>query len=135
MNPTHYQRRPADWLYESHLASFIDAYKQRLIDGRYATHTVNTYLSCIAHFAQWLIQCHIDIQQIDETTTHEFLDVHLPRCDCAWPVNRVYNDLRAALRHLLVVLRSSNVIVERQSGTTSVDLELQRFDKYMGHGV
>lgn len=133
MNPKQYQRRPTDWFLESQLAPFIDAFKRHLIEGCYATHTVNRYFSCIAHFAQWLAQCQLDIQQIDETTTGEFLDVHLPYCDCACPVNRVYHDLRAALGHLLVVLRSNNVIAERRLGTTAVELELQRFDEYMNH--
>ena len=133
MNTRQIQHRSTGRLLESQLAPFIDAFKQHLIEGCYATYTVNTYLSCIAHFAQWLAQCQLDIQQIDEAATREFLDVHLPRCDCVRPVHRVYNDLRAALGHLLVVLRSNNVIAERRSGTTAVELELQRFDEYMSH--
>ena len=131
MNTKQLQHSSTDWLLESQLAPFIDAFKQHLIEGCYATDTINRYFSCIAHFAQWLTQCQLGIQQIDETATGEFLDVHLPRCDCACPVNRVPNDLRAALGHLLVVLRSNNVIAEQRLGTTAVELELQRFGEYI----
>ena len=63
----------------------------------------------------------------------EFLDGHLPCCDCAWPVHRVRSDLRAALGHLLVVLRANAVIAEPPLGTTPVDIELRRFDDHMNH--
>ena len=63
----------------------------------------------------------------------EFLDGHLPCCDCKWSVHRVRSDLRAALGHLLVVLRANAVIAEPPLGTTPVDIELRRFDDHMNH--
>lgn len=109
-------RNPTDWLLESH-----------------AAHTIRTYLACMAHFARWTTRCRLDICRIDDEAVRRFLDDHLPHCDCAGPVYRVRGDLRAALGHLLVVLRANGVIAERPPETTPVDEELRRFDDHMNH--
>jgi site-specific recombinase XerD len=78
-------------------------------------------------------QCHLDIHCIDEDMVSRFLENHLPQCACARPVHRTRNNLRAALRHLLVVLRDEAVIAEPIWGTTPIDEELRRFDDHMNH--
>lgn len=133
MNTKQFHHSSTDWLFDSQLAPFVDAFKQHLFRGRYAPHTVVTYVACIAHFAHWLTLCLGDIKQLNEAMVQEFLDDHLPQCNCARPVHRVRHDLRAALGHLLIVLRANSVIVERIQGSTPVDIELQRFDEHMNH--
>ena len=107
-----------DWLSNSQLSPYVDAYKHRFAVGGYASYTVATYLACIAHFAHWLTLRQLNIQQINETVVQDFLDTHLPQCNCVWPANRVRHDLRTALGHLLIVLRANLVIAERPQGTT-----------------
>jgi site-specific recombinase XerD len=121
------------WLLESQLTPYVDALTHYFTRGCYASSTVATYIACIAHFAHWLTQCGIDVHRIGEEVVRQFLDDHLPGCDCAWPVCRVRTDLRAALRHLLVVLRANDVITEPPVGTTPVDEELRCFDDHMNH--
>jgi len=134
MNSTrqlHY--RPAGWLLDSQLAPHVDAFTHYLSERRYTSHTIDAYLSCIAHFARWMSQCQLDVHRLDEEVVRWFLEDHLPQCDCARPVRRTRSDLRAALRHLLVVLRVNAVIAARVTGTTPVDEELRRFDEHMEH--
>ncbi len=134
MNPTQkLDCRPTDWLLDSQLAPYVDTLTQYLSERRYAPHTISTYLGCVAHFGRWMNQCQLDIHKINEDLVQRFLDDHLPRCDCARPVRRTHRDLRAALGHLLVVLRAEAVIAEPISGTTPVDEELRCFDAYMDH--
>ena len=121
------------WLLESQLTPYVDALTHYFTQGCYASSTVATYIACIAHFAHWLTQCGIDVHRIGEEVVRQFLDDHLPVCDCARPVCRVRTDLRAALRHLLVVLRANDVIAEPPVGTTPVDEELRCFDDHMNH--
>lgn len=130
MNPTHHSMT---WLLESQLAAYIDAFTHHFTEGRYASATIATHIGCIAHFAHWSTQSGIDIHDIDEKVVRRFLDEHLPHCDCARPVHRVRGDLRAALAHLLVVLRANAVIAEPAIGITPVDEELCYFDKDMAH--
>jgi len=125
--------RPMDWLHEGQLAPYVDAFTHYLSERLYAPHTIDTYLSCIAHFARWMSQCRLDAHCIDEDVVQRFLKNHLPQCACARPVHRTRNNLRAALRHLLVVLRAEAVIIEPIWGTTPIEEELRRFDDHMNH--
>ena len=71
--------------------------------------------------------------QIDEALVARFVKHHLPQCHCAGLARRTRKDVRAALGHLLIVLRANGVIAERLQPNTPVDQELQRFDEYMRH--
>lgn len=130
MNPNYHS---TTWLLESQLAAYVDAFKRRFTEGRYAPTTVDNYLASIAHFAHWLTQSGIDIHGIDEQIVHQFLYEHLPHCDCASRVYRVRRTLQTALNHLLSVLRANAVIEKPAIGMTPVDEELRRFDMYMSH--
>jgi integrase/recombinase XerC len=126
-------RKPTDWLLASQFAPYLDAFTHHLTEGRYASRTIGSYLSCLAHFARWTTRCRLNIRQIDEDAVRRFLDDHLPRCDCEKPVRVDRRDLRTALRHWLVVLRANGVVAEPPMGTTPVDEELRRFDEHMHH--
>ena len=132
MNSTRELHRTwTDRIFESHLAPYVDAFTHHLTERGYASHTVGNYLACIAHFARWTSRCRLDIHGIDEDVVRRFLDDHLPHCNCARPVQRTHHHLRAALGHLLVVLRTNSVIAEHLPGMTPVDKELRRFDDHM----
>jgi len=126
-------RNPTEWLRQSSLASYVDAFTRYFAERHYAPDTVCTYLGCVAHFVRWTTRCRLDICRIDEEAVRRFLDEHLPRCNCAGPVQGTRRDLRAALGHLLVVLRAHGVIAEPMPATTPVDEELRRFDEHMHH--
>ena len=129
----HLYRNPTDWLRKSLLAPHIDAFTHHLVERRYAPNTICTYRGCIAHFARWAGGRKLDIRRIDENVIRQFLDRHLPRCNCTRPVQGIHRDLHVALGHLLVVLRANGIIAERQAATTPVDEELHRFDDHMNH--
>jgi integrase/recombinase XerC len=120
-----------DLLSESQLAPYVDAFTRHLTERQYSSRTVGNYLACLSHFAVWSNQCRQDIHEINEDVVRRFLNDHLPQSDCAGPVQKTHNHLRAALRHLLTVLRANSVIAEHRPGNTPVDEELRRFDGYM----
>ncbi len=126
-------RNSTDLLSESHLAPYVDAFTHHLAGHGYASSTVCGYLACLAHFARWSSQCRLDIHEIDDDVVRRFLDRHLPGCDCARPVQRTHSHRRerAALGHLLVVLRASSVVAEHLLRTSPVDEELRRYDDHM----
>lgn len=119
------------WLADSSLASHVDALSHYLSERRYAPQTIDTYLGCVAHFAHWMSEYRLRVHRLEEGVVRRFLDEHLPSCDCPRPVRRTRNDLRAALGHLLVVLRAQAVIGEPAPEATPVGEELQCFDDYM----
>jgi site-specific recombinase XerD len=120
-----------DWLLDSQFAPYINAFTQYLDERRYSAQTINTNLGCIAHFAHWMSQCRLDVHWISEDMVRQFLDEHLPQCDCVGPVYRTRYKLSAALGHLLVVFRANAIIAPRSAETTPVDEELRRFDEHM----
>ena len=131
MNSAHHHT--TSWLLESELAPYVDAFMLHLFDCRYASNTINNYLAGLSHFAHWTTLCNIDVKSIDEKLIQQFLNDHLPRCNCEAPVFLTRKDSRAALGHLLVLLRANAVIAVPEIGLTPVDVELQRFDDHMNH--
>lgn len=131
MNSTHHTKKSLCYLADSALAPYIDAYIAHLKCGRYADCTIDCYLACLAHFAQWMQQSHLDLCHLDKTSITNFLDEHLPHCNCTKPAVQTRSDLHTACIHLLVVLRSSGVIPEPSLGTDPIDEEMQKFDAYL----
>ena len=120
-------------LAEGPLAPHVDAFKQYLTDRGYAANTFANCVGSIAHFAQWIHRRRLRVQRIDEAVVAEFLDEHVPRCDCIGAVQRDRRGLSAALTHLLVVLRAQGVVAPPAVSTIPVDDELRRYDEYMDH--
>jgi site-specific recombinase XerD len=104
-----------------------------MFDCRYASNTINNYLAGLTHFAHWLTLDNIDVKSIDEKLIQQFLNDHLPRCNCEKPAFHDAKDWHAALGHLLVQLRANAVIADPSSGLTPMDEELRRFDDHMNH--
>jgi site-specific recombinase XerD len=121
---------PAGWLRNSDLAGFVPAYRQHLVDRRYADQTQRAYLCCVAHFARWITRRRLTVCDLAEDDVRRFLDEHLPRCSCPLPVQRCRHQVRAALRHLLASLRDAGFLVEHPIAS-AVEDELRRFDEHM----
>jgi site-specific recombinase XerD len=122
---------PQGWLLDSVLAPHAAAYAAYLTRGRYAATTVKGYVAGIAHFARWMTACYLPVRLLDEHTVEQFLGNHLPRCDCPAPVMRVHDDLRAALGHLLSMLREQDAIAGPRPPTGYIADELRRYDEHM----
>ena len=132
MNMIYYsQQKTLRWLVDSALAPHIDAYVAYFESGRYPPNSIRRYLACISHFARWMKRKRLVISNINEDVIAEFLDDHLPHCDCLAPVVQVRQDLHAACVHLLRVLRNSGAIPIPALANDPVDEELRNFDAYM----
>jgi len=110
-----------------------DALKRYLGERGYATHTVTAYVACAGHFLQWVKRSQLAVNRIDEAAVAQFVDVHLPQCNCGWPTRSDRRDAGAALSHLLLVLRTLGIAAPRKVRITPVDEELQRYDAHMEH--
>lgn len=88
------------WLLDGPLSLNVDGFEAALQRGQYAEATVATYLRALAHFANWMARCRLATDQIDEALVEQFLQSHLPRCDCHATALRTHGDLRASLTHL-----------------------------------
>lgn len=134
MGTTHRPRHiNTDSLAKGPIGPHIDAFKQYLVQHGYAAHTSASYLVDITHFARWARTKRLRLNSVNEASVAEFLDEHLPNCQCAAPVRHDRSDHSAALGHLLVVLRSLGAVPPAALSATVVDKELRRYDEYMEH--
>lgn len=113
------------------LGKHAEAYCQYLADRQYAEVTVRYYLTSIEHYCRWESENKRRLNQIDEASVLEFLNAHLPVCQCPKPAHRQRRNLRAALGHLLIVLRLRKAIAPPLVYHTPVDCELISYEDYM----
>lgn len=132
MSDSFISSRNQTWLRDSVLESFIDTYLDYLINLGYSEQSVRTYGHSVAHFAYWLRNKNLSLDRINEVIVDKFLFKHLPACECSHRCSRTLVNVRAALRHLLKVLR----IEEKIPACTpklhsSISEELNRYDTYL----
>lgn len=131
---THFYVSPTtrDWLADSVLETVAEPYATSLVERGYAVATVSCYLGCVAHFAYWLASRRFALGDIHEATVASFLESHLPHCRCERRCRRVKYEARAALYHLLALLRAEGLIAERSPTLPSaIATELDEFDAYL----
>ena len=120
------------WLSYPVLQTVAQPYAASLTARGYAATTVRGYLADVAHFGHWLTSRRYALADIDDAAVATFLDGHLPRCRCAKRCRRVKYVARAALNHLLVLLRAEGLIAERPCTIPSdIAAELNSFDAYL----
>lgn len=108
----------------------IPGYRQYLSDRGNAAGYVRSCEAAVVHLSMWMKQANKRVADVGEDLVAEFLEHHLPGCRCATSA-RHPSTVRAALGHLLVVLRAANAIAPRPLDVTEVAQELRRYDQYM----
>lgn len=125
-------RASRDWFSDTELGANADAYVRYLSERGYAPLTVNVYLESVAHFAHWCARRRIGLREINEGAAERFLNRHLPLCRCAQRCARTRHSVRAALAHLLDLLRSeSRITPKRSPDPTAILMEIRRFEHYL----
>ena len=97
-------------LRSSVLSKSVDAYVGYLQRQQYRPAVIRIYLRGVEHFARWVTRRRVPLRSIDESLTHQFLTEHLPACRCPGRCLRTFIAVRAALVHLLHVLRIEGYI-------------------------
>ncbi len=121
-----------NWLGNSVLSQNADAYVGYLHRHGFCAGTVQCHLSSVGHFAYWLTERRIPISSLDEALVEQFVTEHLPACQCPGRCQHTGSEVRAALAHLLRVLRAEGCIpAARIQVPQTIHDELQRFDTYL----
>ena len=108
----------------------ILGYRAYLVERGNAAGYVRNCVAAVAHLSMWMKGASKRLSDVDEGLVAEFVDKHLPGCQCATNA-RYPSTVRAALGHLLVVLREANAISPVPLDITEVGQELRRYDQYM----
>ena len=125
-------RASRDWFSGTELSSSVDTYVRHLSKRGYSHQTLTVYLECVAHFAHWSARQRIGLAEINEGAVDRFLRQHLPICRCAKRCQRTRHGIRAALVHLLELLRTEGRIAPRKSADPpTVTDEISHFEHYL----
>ena len=119
------------WLLEGPLSSHVSSYVARLRRGRDAGSTARHCLNGVAHFSHWMAQCFLPAESLDDGCIDQFLQYHLPRCDCPGEALRPPKSLHAALTALPAILRERGVIAELPTPVGPIADELRNYDTSM----
>lgn len=107
------------------------SYLDYLTECRYADETTEHHLAGLAHLGLWMGLNHFGIEDIDEALVTQFLDEHLPNCDCPRPIFQTRADLSSACGHFLRILRDHGVIPPLPPPVEPAYAEVGRFDDYL----
>ena len=120
------------WLSASVLAPSAGAYVSYLQQHGYCARASRAYVHGVGHFARWLTEQRNALDRIDEALVERFLTRHLPVCRCPSPCKRGVHEVRAALKHLLRVLRHEGRIPGPSVRIApAIREECERFDAYL----
>ena len=119
------------WLRNSPVTPYVLSYLDYLTECRYADETSEHHLASLAHLGLWMGINHFRIEELDEALVTQFLDDHLPICDCPRPIFQTRADLSAACGHFLRILRDRGVIPPLPTPVEPVYAEVDRFDDYL----
>jgi integrase/recombinase XerC len=119
------------WLRNSPVTPYVLVYLDYLTKCRYADETSEHHLAGLAHLGLWMARNHFRIEEFDEALVAQFLDGHLPNCDCPRPIFQTHADISSACGHFLRILRDRGVIPPLPSPVEPAYAEVERFDDYL----
>ena len=115
------------------LSADADAYLRYLTERGYAPRTIKGYCVNVAQFARWVARQRVDHTHFDEKLIARFVDKHLLACRCEPRCRRTQKEARAALGHLLEMLRANGRCAGRCSAVPgAIAAEIGNFDRYLG---
>ena len=89
------------------------------------------YVHVVGHFSLWLTNRYLSLSDINGVLVERFVAEHLVDCRCPAPCQRGTPTVRAALGHLLRVLRDRYLISPPSVDPSDIDRELSCFDAHM----
>jgi site-specific recombinase XerD len=120
------------WFSSTVLDPYADGYFAFLLERGYTRSTAKYYLRSVAHFAHWSSSLVKAIGQLNEELIETFIEQHLPTCQCTARGARSKVNPRAALKHLLALLRLQEVVAPRATQIPAhLTAELKAFDQYL----
>src|SRR5215469_2577820 len=121
-----------NWFEKSVLGPSADCYVGYLQRHGYCAGTIQAHVSSAGHFAYWLTTLRIQLSRVDEELVQQFVMKHLPNCDCPGRCQRRVIETRAALQHLLTVLRTQERIpAAPPQRSLPIQSELNRYHSFL----
>jgi len=112
-------------------SAVFSTFNDYLVERRYSNSTIRSYTASLKHFGFWLAKSPDFENEINHRTVQEFLDCHLPVCNCLAPFPQNLNNVRAALNHLLQMQGLSRFIESHDQTPLEVASAIEEFDCYL----
>ncbi len=119
------------WLRNSPITPYALIYLDYLTACRYAGETSEHHLAGLAHLGLWVRVNHFHIKELNDALVTQFLDDHLPICDCPRPIFQNRADISSTCVHFLRILRDRGVIPPLPTPVEPAYAEVDRFDNYL----
>lgn len=119
------------WIIASPIYAVIPLYVGNLRSQRYARDTIQKYLAALAHFGRWLSQHRFGVPDINDALVAEFIDSHLPSCNCQRPCMVRVATIRPALQHLLPAVMQFQGLDDLTQPQTPIGIELESYKRYL----
>lgn len=113
-------------------APLVARYVGRLVANGYLASTRAQYVGAVSHFLYWLKRHDYAVAEIDTRLVKQYLDRHLPGCDCAPSCGRSRVNPRSALAQLLDLLHADGLTCSRLPPTEkALQVELADFERHL----
>ena len=119
--------RVRDRLAHSELGAVFEDLVEYLRTRGHPVSTIQQYVQAVEHFDGWLRRARVPTASIDEESVQRFLRKHIPRCQCPPPRCHTIPQTRAALAHLLLVLRQTGRVPSERRSDTPTDAVVAGF--------
>lgn len=113
------------------MGASLDGFVAHLLERGHSHVVAQRYVRVARHFGHWLAKRSEALSSVGEDTVRLFLVQHLTRCRCHVPNRESVARVRAALRHLLALLRREGRIREALTPGEPSDAVLSDFDFYL----
>lgn len=120
-----------DWIIASPIYSVIPLYVGNLRSQRYGRETIQNYLASLAHFGHWLSQHRFGVPDINDALVAEFIESHLPSCNCQRPCMVRVATIRPALHHFLLAVMKFQGLDDLAQPPTPIGIELESYRHYL----
>jgi len=111
--------------------SLIQEFETHLKARGHRDGTLHAYLESARHFLRWLDEQPATQRRVVAETVRNFLQVHLPVCDCPQPVTRNLKTVRASLNQLLLMQGNDRLRLFGSRATDNIEASITQFDRYM----
>ena len=108
--------------------SSMNLFIKYLEDNGYSTNTIRSYISAVIHFSYWQHQQFGTNTTVTMLNKFNFINLHLPKCQCSKTFTRHKNICSAALSHWLRQVMEINVVDVNLSKSDKI---IQEFEHYL----
>lgn len=105
----HLPRYAQQWLLDAKFEQSAVAMGKQLTERGYTHRTIVAYLSALSHLAHWADAEGLQVAHISNVAIEQFVQMHLPACQCAPRCQRSVNTVRAAVLFWQRLVRSAGL--------------------------